>query len=480
MKTILEPAKPYFKLLGKQKHREGASYRLMNFVVQAAVDDGLLLLHNMTKEMVLLSKEEQQVFEQCPTDLPELMNHWFLVPEDYDDCKLSQQLSNVARMLEPRKTNIIGYTIMTTSDCNARCFYCYELGQARRPMTEETAQKVADYIIKHCGEEDVNIEWFGGEPLFNKPVITLICNRLKEANVKYISSMISNGFLMDAETVKEAHDLWNMNNIQITIDGTEATYNRVKAYIYKGVNAYERVMENIGHLIAADINVSIRMNMDMYNADELERLAVELHERFKGNKNLRAYAHLLFEDKNKHAGVCDEDKRRALMQKMRHLQDKLTDFELYTSHEFSSNIRTNNCMSDNDASVVIQPDGYITKCEHYTDSHHVGHVNEEDFDEQMITYFKEKGTSLMEACFHCVKYPSCTFLKACPHGNECYPEMPEVFAYNLQQEIKQIYASYLKQEQEVDEKKAKEAMEGKELPAETTEAEKGWEHEKQC
>ena len=44
----------------------------MHFVVQAEVDDGLLQLHNMTKEMVLLSKEEQRMFEHCPTDLSEL------------------------------------------------------------------------------------------------------------------------------------------------------------------------------------------------------------------------------------------------------------------------------------------------------------------------------------------------------------------------------------------------------------------------
>ena len=53
----------------------------MHFVVQAEVDDGLLQLHNMTKEMVLLSKEEQRVFEHCPTDLecyaemPEMYEH---------------------------------------------------------------------------------------------------------------------------------------------------------------------------------------------------------------------------------------------------------------------------------------------------------------------------------------------------------------------------------------------------------------------
>lgn len=415
----------------------------MTFVVQTEVDDGLLLLHNMTKEMVLLSHEEQAVFEQSPTDLPELISHWFLVPEDHDDCKLSQQLKHVARLMKAPKTNITGYTIMTTSDCNARCFYCYELGQARRPMTEETAQLTADYIIKHSGEEPVHIEWFGGEPLYNKPVINLIVNRLKEAGVNYTSTMISNGYLLDAETVKEAHDEWNLKNVQITIDGTEQTYNRVKAYIYRGVNAYERVMENIGHLLAADIAVSIRMNIDMHNADDLERVAEELHERFKDQKHLGAYLHLLFEDNAKRSGACDDDKRQVLIEKMRLIEDKLAGWGLFRRRNYEPMIKTGNCMADNDGSVVIQPDGYITKCEHHTDSHHVGHVSQEGFDAEKIAYFKEKGTMVGEFCRQCVKYPDCQFLLSCPNFEECYPEMPQLYEHQLKEEMKLMYKAYL-------------------------------------
>ena len=443
MKTIFEPAKPYFKLLGEQKVQAGANYRLMTFVVQAAVDDGLLLLHNMTKEMVLLSQEEQAVFEQRPTNLPELISHWFLVPEEHDDCQLSLQLRNVARLMEPKQTNITGYTVMTTSDCNARCFYCYELGQARRPMTEQTAQQVAEYIIKHSGGEEVSIMWFGGEPLFNKPVINHIANRLKEAGVKYSSTMTSNGFLLDAETVKEAHDLWNLKNVQITIDGTEQTYNRVKAFIYKGVNAYETVMQNIGHLLAADIAVSIRMNIDMHNADDLERLAEELHERFKDDKHLSAYLHLLFEDNAKRVGACDDDKRRLLMEKMRLIEDKLEGWGLFRRHTYEPMIKTGYCMADNDSSVVIQPDGYITKCEHYTDSHHVGHINQAKQDAEKIAYFKEKGTMVKEFCRQCVKYPDCMFLLSCPNFEECYPEMPQQYENQLREEMKLMYKVHL-------------------------------------
>lgn len=443
METIFEPAKPYFKLLGYQKVQAGATYRLIHFVVQAEVDDRLLLLHNMTKEMVLLSQEERRLFEQSPTDLTELISHWFLVPEGHDDCKLSQQLTHVARLLAAPQTGITGYTIMTTSDCNARCFYCYELGQARRPMTEDTALQTADYIISHCGGQAVSIEWFGGEPLYNKPVINLIVNRLKEAGVTFSSSMISNGYLLDADTVKEAYDQWNLKQVQITIDGTEQTYNRVKAYIYRGVNAYERVMENIGHLLAADITVIIRMNIDMHNADDLEQLAEELHERFKDQKHLSAYLHLLFEDKAKRAGACDDDNRKLLVEKMRLIEDKLAGWGLFKYHNFEPLIKTGNCMADNDGSVVIQPDGYITKCEHYTDSHHVGHISQDGQDAGKIAWFKEKGTMVGTFCRECAKYPDCQFLLSCPNYEECYPEMPQRYEHQLREEMKAMYKAYL-------------------------------------
>ena len=461
MKTILEPTKSLVKLLGNQKLQAGESYRLMTFVVQSPVADGLLLFHNMTKEMLLLSKEEQKVFEQCPTDLSELINRWFLVPIDHDDCKLSNQLNHVACMIEQPKNGIVGYTVMTTSDCNARCFYCYELGQKRRPMTDETANKAADYIIRHAKGEAVSIEWFGGEPLYNKSVINLICNKLREANINYSSSMISNGYLMDADTVKEAHDLWKLKHIQITIDGTEQTYNRVKAYIYKDVNAYQRVMDNIGHLLKADISVSIRMNMDTHNANELETLAKELHERFSDSKDLSAYLHLLFEDKLHRAGVFDDNKRKALFERMRQIQEKLQGWGLFKYHSYQSTIRTTNCMADNDSCVVIQPDGYITKCEHYTDSHRVGHIDDEVFDTQMIDYFKERTSEPLEDCKRCAKYPSCVFLKGCPHYKECYPEMPEMFQHEMQQEMHQLYDDFLKREEEINTQEAASKKGGK-------------------
>ena len=106
-------------------------------------------------------------------------------------------------------------------------------------MTEGMARRVADYIIHHYNGEKLTLHWFGGEPLYNKPVITQICLLLKEAGVEYSSQMISNGYLIDDEITREAKTLWNLKKIQITLDGTEKIYNQIKAYIYKDINAYQ-------------------------------------------------------------------------------------------------------------------------------------------------------------------------------------------------------------------------------------------------
>ena len=159
---LSEIAEPLDQLLRKQEVEEGETYRPMHFVVEQPVDDGLLLYHTMTKAMLLLSPGAAELYRNDPTALPQLIEQWFLVPTAYDDRLLSRQVRDVAKLVSEEKKGITGYTILTTTDCNARCFYCYEKGRPRRPMTDETALRTAQYIIDHCERQKVSLSWFGG------------------------------------------------------------------------------------------------------------------------------------------------------------------------------------------------------------------------------------------------------------------------------------------------------------------------------
>lgn len=66
MRILRNMAEPLAGLLKDQRIREGESYRLMHFVVQQPVEEGLLLYHVVTKAIVLLSPEEAAGMQKKP------------------------------------------------------------------------------------------------------------------------------------------------------------------------------------------------------------------------------------------------------------------------------------------------------------------------------------------------------------------------------------------------------------------------------
>lgn len=352
MQTILPPSENTLKILGKPKNSENG-YRLMKYVLTKPCDDGVLLFNVLTREMLLLTNEEYTSADK----LQELRDKWFMVPQTLDDKKYADQVRFIRKTVHKKPEHITNYIIFTTTDCNARCFYCSEAGGSRIHMSTETAHKAAAYVADHCGGKSVCIEWFGGEPLFNKSVIDIICNDLTAKGVEYISTMISNGYLFDDATVKQAVNLWKLNNVQITLDGTEEVYNRSKAYIYKdGKSPYQVVMANIGRLLDAGIGVSVRLNIDDYNADNLMLLADELSARFAGKKRFQVYSHTLYEFLGERARVRTEENRCKLYEKQKSLRQKLEMCGIGQKLRLRQTLKLNHCMADSGNSLTILPD----------------------------------------------------------------------------------------------------------------------------
>ena len=450
MKIIYDIAKPFDKLLKKQKIRAGEQYRPMYYVVEQSVDEGLLLYHTMTKALLLLTPEEAEIYRTNPADLQELIGLWFLVPQSHDDRLLSRQVREVAKMVAKPVKGITWYSIMTTTDCNARCFYCYEKGHAKIPMNKETAEHTADYIVRHCEGKKVRIQWFGGEPLFNKPIITLICQLLKKAGVEYESNMISNGYLLDDNTIAEACSLWQLKQIQITLDGTEEIYNRSKAYIYKKVNAYRRVISNIHRLQKAGIRVLVRLNVDIHNVDNLLELANELHQEFPDPEGIYVYVHQLFEEEKNRTAIHDEQKRKIVFNKMLEIRERLNVYGFFRGFKLRRKIKTYRCMADNDACINITPTGDIGKCDHYSDDNFVSHINSEDWNEQMLSSFRETHNEI-EACATCFDYPNCFMLKKCLAVRHCFPEVCKDQHDIIKREMLNAYDNYNKKNKVEDE-----------------------------
>ena len=433
MQEIIPTTSLVEQIVGRQKRTDGQSYRLMTYVVQQPVDDGVLLYNTLTCSLVLLTPDEAADI----TAQQELIGRWFLVPQEHDDQKLCRQVRQMAALLKPAANTVSTYVILTTTGCNARCFYCYEKGTKPVTMTAETADKVVRYIVKHRADEKVQIRWFGGEPLVNARVIDQICTELCEQGLPFRSSMISNGYLFDADMVQRAKDLWQLQQVQITLDGTELTYNRVKDYVYRGVNAFERVLQNIGMLTAAGIHVSIRLNVDKHNIGEMAELVQLLHQRFGTNEHLSIYSHELFVERT------PEDVAEIFAQQTQLAQQIAACG--YKNHKrgLQKDINLNHCMADGDGSVVIAPDGHLGKCEHYIDSNFFGHIDSEERDEAILRKFKERRADI-DACATCFCYPQCIRLVMCADEFDCTPGKQQYLLSEMKDTMKYEYERYLR------------------------------------
>ena len=419
------------QVVGRQKRTDGERYRLMTYVVQQPVTDGLLLYNTLTCSMVLLQPDEAADI----TAQQELIDRWFLVPQEHDDQKLCRQVRQMAALLTLAPKVVTTYTILPTTGCNARCFYCYEQGTRPVTMTAETASKVVRYIVAHRGSETVHISWFGGEPLVNAKVIDQICTELNGQGVPFRSEMVSNGYLFDVDKVQRAKDLWQLQRVQITLDGTAQTYNRVKDYVYRDVNAFERVLQNIGLLIAAGIRVLIRLNVDKHNIGEMAELAELLHQHFGSNEHLSVYSHELFGERT------PEDNATLFAQRMQ-LEQQIAKHGILRIRELPKDIHLNQCMADNDGSVVIAPDGHLGKCEHFIDREFFGHIDSEERDMTIIRKFKERRAEI-EACATCPFYPQCYRLVMCEDDFGCTPETRQGGMHNMVASMKYEYECYL-------------------------------------
>ena len=435
MQVIIPTPLQYEQIVGRQKRVDGERYRLMTYVVQQPVTDGLLLYHTLTCSMVLLQPDEAADL----TAQRELIDRWFLVPEDHDDRKLCRQVRQMVALLKPAAKTISTYIILPTTGCNARCFYCFEQGAKPVTMTTETASRVVRYIVAHRGNEEVTLRWFGGEPLVNAKIIDQICAELREQGVPFRSEMTTNGYLMDADMVQRARDLWQLQHVVITIDGTEQTYNQVKSYVYRGVNAFERVLKNIGLLTAVGIRVLIRLNVDMYNIGEMGELVELLHQRFGTNANLYVSSFVLYGGER-----STEDNATLFAQRMQ-LEQQIAQCGYRSKRKLLNDIKVNCCWADDDGeSVLIVPDGHLGKCEHCIDREFFGHIDSEERDEAIIRKFKEHRADI-EACATCFYYPQCIRLVMC-EKYFCSPEYQQEHLHETMEAMKYEYERYLSNE----------------------------------
>ena len=420
MRILMEGDKKILSLMRKRRFYD-TEYRLMKYVLRVDTESGSWLLNTVTGQLISLSLEEAARLAELPSKKADwmmpLLDASFLVPVYEDEKKDVDGFRNALRCVK-KKTSIDHYVILTTTDCNARCFYCFENGLERVDMSSETAERLTDYIVERCEGKPVSLKWFGGEPLVGVRRIDQLCAGLKERNICYQSIMVTNGYLFDEPMMDRAVKDWHLRQVQITLDGTERIYNRIKAYVGVSGSPYQRVMGNIRGLLDRQIRVAVRLNLDRYNSEDLTALSEELFHRFGARENLYVYARVIFrDDRTGKAREAKEEKRLYLLEEK--LNRWLTELGIRATDKRLPMLQECCCSAENLGNRVIDPQGNVFLCDSIRDAERIGNIWSDVEDAEAIRRSLE--LAVLPQCGDCPLYPGCSRLNCCL-GRYCINE----------------------------------------------------------
>lgn len=141
-------------------------------------------------------------------------------------------------------------------DCNLRCEYCFassgDYNSGRMLMSKDVALKAVDYLTKNSkGRRNIEIDFFGGEPLMNFDVVkeTVAYGRQVEkiTGKHFYFTITTNGTLLDKEKINYINE--NMDNVVISIDGRREVHDAVR-HDRADRGSYDKVMPLAKELVA--------------------------------------------------------------------------------------------------------------------------------------------------------------------------------------------------------------------------------------
>ena len=299
-----------------------------------------------------------------------------------------------------KEPNPLILSILTTSHCNAQCEYCFEKKFPKTTMEKSTAEKICRYILE-SGKEVVYITWFGGEPLLNISIIEHISDFLVKNKIKFYSSIITNGLLLN-KISQEQLKKWNVVRIQVTLDSIREKYNNIKRFKTHD-NAFEKVLKNLSNLIPSNITIKIRVNFSTESINDALETIEFIYNTFGNPRNLKVYVAHIYGGNLLSPLELPPDNNPYIILYKKLIQygyiKELSQIGLSPKSSFCSRV------SDY---YVIDPSGNLYKCEHMLNhsKEKIGNIHQNILNHEKEIEWKSKGLPYQE-CNKCLILPSC-------------------------------------------------------------------------
>lgn len=426
---IIRKASPAIKqICGTQQFRPDDNYKLSTFVIKTAVSTGDLLFSTVTGEVLLVTNHA------LAKDY--LVKNWFLIHPNLNEkefvFKVKKLMKAVRNLMQK---GFETFEIVTTTLCNARCFYCYEENFTRMSMSAQIAEKVIEFIMRYKKRDPIRLKWYGGEPLMNVKIINQISSALNQNGIDFYSTMISNGLLFNNSVVQTAKKLWHLRSVMITIDGTEETYNKTKNFISEPQNAYIKVLSNIDNLIQNGVHVIIRLNIERQNLENNSSLIEELCLSYCGCKYIKFMIRPLNNTEANRGIESSEDERAKILEAITDFRDRIYNAGFDIDCGPLSGITGCNCIADNQKYILIKPNGDLAYCSIDFETKRFGSVLERL---SKIEY-PDLEKSIIEKdpiCDDCPIFPQCTPNSICPSCVKTFCTMQQREFNILEQKLK--------------------------------------------
>ena len=242
------------------------------------------------------------VLDDCSFDLLDHVNEDFFPPELTEEmlASLSGRYSNeeltgaYQELLELKKAGLLfsedtyeRFADMMTAapvkamclnvahDCNLRCEYCFaakgDFGGERMLMPFEIGKKAVDFLLEKSGtRHNLEMDFFGGEPLMNfdvvKQVVSYARSKEKEYNKNFRFTITTNGLLLTDDKIEFINR--EMSNCVLSLDGRKEVNDRLRIKI-NGKGCYDQIVPQYQKLVAGrgDKDYYARGTFTKYNLD---------------------------------------------------------------------------------------------------------------------------------------------------------------------------------------------------------------------